>query len=106
MQGNHLIRTSALIVLTAGAVAALGALVMQEQFARHRRDLFSSRALQRFAALGYIAGLTASVEAVQLLRDFVTWETRTLLRRRAVQILERMERQLGRSAGAAAECAG
>jgi hypothetical protein len=31
---------------------------------------------------------------VQLLRDFVAWESRSLLRRRALQILERMERQL------------
>jgi hypothetical protein len=106
MQANRVVRTTALIVLTAGAVLAIGALIVQDQFARHRRDLFSSRALQRFAALGYMAGLTASVEAVQLLRDFVSWESRALLRRRALHILERMERQLGRSAGAATQSAG
>jgi hypothetical protein len=40
---------------------------------------------------------------VHLLRDFVAWEPNQLLRRRARQILERMERQLGR---VAAEIAG
>jgi hypothetical protein len=106
MRASRIVRTTALILLTASAVAALGALIMQDQFAKHRRDLFSSRGLQRFAALGYLSGLTASVEAVQLLRDFIAWETRALLKRRALQILGRMEEQLGQGAGAATECAG
>lgn len=103
MRASRIIRSTGLVILTAGALAALGALVVRDQIARHRRDLFSSRALQRFAALGYIAGLGASVELVHLLRDFVAWEPNQLLRRRARQILERMERQLGR---VAAEIAG
>jgi hypothetical protein len=94
MQRSAILRTTGVILLTIGATAAVGALIVRDQISRHRRDLFSSRVLQRLAALGYLAGLTASVESVQLLRDFVAWESRSLLRRRALQILERMERQL------------
>jgi hypothetical protein len=63
-------------------------------------------ARQRLAALGYIAGLAASVELVHLLRDYVAWEPRSLLRRRAFQIIERMERYLHTSAGPRAGIAG
>jgi hypothetical protein len=94
MQRSAILRTTGVVLLTIGATTAVGALIVRDQISRHRRDLFSSRVLQRLAALGYLAGLTASVESVQLLRDFVAWESRSLLRRRAVQILERMERQL------------
>jgi hypothetical protein len=94
MQRSAILRTTGVVLLTIGATAAVGALIVRDQISRHRRDLFSSRVLQRLAALGYLAGLTASVESVQLLRDFVAWESRSLLRRRALQILERMERQL------------
>jgi hypothetical protein len=94
MQRSAILRTTGVVLLTIGATGAVGALIVRDQISRHRRDLFSSRVLQRLAALGYLAGLTASVESVQLLRDFVAWESRSLLRRRALQILERMERQL------------
>jgi hypothetical protein len=94
MQASRVVRTTGVILLTIGAVAAIGALIVRGQVSRHRRNLFSSRALQRFAALGYLAGLAASVEVVQLLRDFVAWEPSGLLRRRARQILGRMEQQL------------
>ncbi len=108
MRRSRILRTTGLILLTIAAVAAVGGLIVRDQIARHRRDLFSSRALQRFAALGYIAGLGATVELVQLLRDFVAWESRSLLRRRALQILDRMEQQLrqGTSSEARAEFAG
>ncbi|MEX0893746.1 MAG: hypothetical protein WEB88_16385 [Gemmatimonadota bacterium] len=91
---TRIFRTAGLVVLTLGAATAIGALIVRDQVVRHRRDLFSRRRLQRFAALGYIAGLGASVESVHLLRDFVAWEPTTLLRRKAEQILGRMEHQL------------
>lgn len=106
MQRSRILRTTGVILLTIGATAAVGALVVRDQISRHRRDLFSSRVLQRLAALGYIAGLTANVESVQLLRDFVAWESRSLLRRRALQILDRMERQLRQSPDFRTEFAG
>lgn len=87
-------KTAGIVLLVIGVVAAVGAFVVRDQLSRHRRDLFSRHALRRFAALGYIAGLAATVELVQLLRDFVSWEPHRLLRRRAGSILTRMEGQL------------
>jgi len=87
-------KTIGIVLLAVGVAAAVGTFVVRDQLARHRRNLFSPYALRRFAALGYIAGLEARVELVQLLRDFLRWEPHRLLRRRASVILERMERQL------------
>lgn len=106
MQRSRILRTTGVILLTIGAAAAVGALVVRDQISRHQRDLFSSRVLQRLAALGYISGLTANVDSIQLLRDFVAWESRSLLRRRALQILSRMERQLLQGVGVRTEFAG
>jgi len=94
MSARKILRTAGLIALAAGAAAAVGVLVVRDQFSRHRRDLFSARPIRRIAALGYLAGREPSVEAVQVLRDYVAWEPRPLIRRRAVQILARMERAL------------
>ena len=88
------------MLLSIGGVAGLGLLVARDQMTRHQRDLFSTQALKRFAALGYLSGTPASVELVQLLRDFCAWEPNAILRRRANQILDRMEQQLERQAGA------
>jgi hypothetical protein len=95
MRRSSIFRTAGFILLGVGAASAVGALVVRDQISRHRRNLFSGQALKRFAALGYLSGVPASIELVQLLRDFVTWEPNTILRRRAAQILARMERQLG-----------
>lgn len=106
MRRGRILKIVGLIALTAGAVVGLSALVVRDQITRHRRDLFSSSARQRLAALGYVGGLRASVELVQLLRDFVAWEPRTMLRRRALQIIERMEQELHKPAGPRAGIAG
>lgn len=103
---NRVARTAGLIVLGVAAVAVVGALLVKDQMSRHRRDLFSSHPLRRLAALGYIARRSASVDVVQLLRDFVAWEPRPLLRRRALQILERMEEEVRRSVVPSEEVAG
>ncbi|MGH7463060.1 MAG: hypothetical protein ACREMA_18795, partial [Longimicrobiales bacterium] len=68
---NRTWKTIGIILLAAGIAAAIGTFVVRDQLARHRRNLFSKHALRRFAALGYLAGLDATVELVQLLRDFV-----------------------------------
>ena len=103
-------RTALVPFLTAGYpvrerfLADLGALatvVVRDQISRHQRNLFSSQALKRFAALGYLTGSPASIELVQMLRDFCAWEPNGILRRRASQILTRMERQLQTQASAA-----
>ncbi|HSJ26537.1 MAG TPA: hypothetical protein VK929_17790 [Longimicrobiales bacterium] len=95
MRRSSILRTAGYILVSVGAAAAVGAVVVRDQMARHQRNLFSRQALKRFAALGYLSGMPASVELVQLLRDFVAWEPNTILRRRAAQIVGRMERQLG-----------
>ena len=95
MKRGRILRTTGVVLLVVGLVAGLAALLVRDQIARHRRNLFSAHPLRRLAALGYLAGHEASIDAVQLLRDFIAWERRPLLRRRAALILERMERQLG-----------
>ena len=80
-----------LLLLGTAALGALGALIIQDQMRRHRRDLFSPNAFRRLAALGHMAGEPASVDAIMLLRDFTSWEPRKMLRSRAMAILSRME---------------
>jgi len=93
MSGRPL-RVAGMVLFTVGAVIALGTLLVRDQISRHRRELFSAHPLRRMAALSYLAGRDATVEAVQLLRDFVAWEPKPLIRRRAIRILNRMERRL------------
>lgn len=99
-------RTISLVLLTILAVLGVSTLVVRDQITRHRRDLFSRSARQRLAALGFISGSKASVDLVRLLRDFVASEPYALLRRRAEQIIERMEAQLEAGAPARAGIAG
>lgn len=94
MRRSSILRTVGIVLIAGGMVAGAGTLVVRDQMSRHRRNLFSSQALQRLAALGYLSGASASVELVQLLRDYCSWEQNTILRKRAVQIVARMERQL------------
>jgi len=100
MDRGRILKTTGILLLAMGAAAAVAALIVRDQIERHRRDLFSPSVLQRLAALGYIAGLGASVEIVHLLRDFVAWEPRSMLRRRALQIIARMEQQLRQTSSA------
>ena len=102
MKRTTILRTTGLVILAAAAVTAIGALVVRDQMERHQRDLFSPRPLKRLAALGYMAGLAATVELARTLRDFIAWEDRTMLRRRAALILDRMEGDLERDAAKAA----
>lgn len=87
--------------LAAVAIAAVGVFVARDQMVRHRRDLFSQHPLRRLAALGYLRQ-QPEVDNVMLLRDFLAWEERPLLRKRAAAILEEMEEELA----VAAESAG
>lgn len=94
MDTKRVLRTTGFTVLAVAAAAALGALLVRDQISRHQRDLFSPHPLRRLAALGYIGGRTASVDLVLLLRDFIAWEPRPLIRKRAVAVLERMQEML------------
>ena len=94
-------RRAGWFLLGAGVVAALGLLVLRDQVARRRRDLFSSSPVRRLAALRYLGGEPASVGAVTVLRDFRAWEPRRLLRNQAAAVLERMESELRHGARSA-----
>jgi len=87
---NRTLKTAALTVLAAAAAGALAALIIRGQISRHRRDLFSDRPYRRLAALGHMSREPASVDAIRVLRDFVSWEPRRPLRVRAQAIVERM----------------
>ena len=94
MRRSSILRTTGIALIGIGALAGIGTLVVRDQISRHQRNLFSRRALKRFAALGYLSGMPATVELVRLLRDFTAWEQNSILRRRALQIVGRMEQEL------------
>jgi hypothetical protein len=79
-----------------GALAGgmIGWLLAQRVLEQQRQNLFSARPWRRFAALGYLAG-QHGVDTVRLLRDYLTWESQPMLRRRAQAIVARMEATLG-----------
>lgn len=81
-----------------GTVAAGATLLLRDQTERHRRDLFHAHPLRRLAALNYVRS-HPRVENALLLRDYLMWEPRPLLRRRAAMILERMQRQIAEGGG-------
>ena len=85
------LKTAGLVLLAGAAAGAVAAILVRNQMVRHQRGLFSPHAFQRLAALGHMARAEASVDAINLLRDFTVWETRPLLRSRARAILVRME---------------
>ncbi len=97
MKSNRTFRTLGVVFLIIVALAGLGTLVMRDQISRHKRNLFSAHAFRRFAALSHLSRMEASIDLVHTLRDFVARERRSLLRNRAQQILERMERTLARN---------
>jgi len=75
-----------------GGFAAGVVLWSREQHA-HKRDLFSTRPMRRFAALSYLRGQRTPATA-SLLREYIRWEQRADFRRRARRLLDRVERQL------------
>ena len=70
----------------AGGVV-LGALAWRRQQASAHDQLFAASVVQRVAALGWIAR-APSVENARLLRDYIRWERRPTLRRRAERALD------------------
>ena len=64
----------------------------REQHAR-KRDLFSTRPMRRYAALSYLRG-QRTPETASLLKEYIRWEQRNDLKRRARRLLDRVERQL------------
>jgi hypothetical protein len=91
--GRKALKVAGITLVAAAAAGVVAILIVRDQMARHRRNLFSPNVLQRLAALGYMARSPATVDSIMLLRDFVSWEPRRLLRGRAKAILERMEEE-------------
>ena len=85
------IKTAGIAVLAVAAVGAVAALLVRDQLERHQRNLFSPQPLRRLACLGHMARAEATVDNITLLRDFVAWEDKRLLKNRAKVILKRME---------------
>ena len=82
------------IGITAAVVAVVGTVgtrFVRDQITRQRRNLFSPLSLKRIAALEHLARQVPSVDHILLLRDYIAWEPRRLLRNRARTIVERME---------------
>jgi hypothetical protein len=92
---NRTLKTAVITVAAAAAAGALVALIIRGQISRHRRDLFSPRAFQRLAALGHMSREPASIDAIRVLRDFISWEPRNSLRERARAIVDRMMSEAG-----------
>lgn len=88
---NRTLRLTAVVVAAAAAGAAVATLLVRDQITRHRRNLFSPMAFRRLAALQHMAGADPSVDNITVLRDFIAWEPRPLLRNRAQGIVRRME---------------
>ena len=82
-------------LITAGFVGGVvaGLFMWSMQMQRSRRDLFSPNALKRLAALGHLSA-EPGLENVQLLTEYVRWEPKALLRKRAERLLKRMQGQL------------
>ena len=87
------LKVAGVTALALGAAGAVAAFLVRDQMSRHRRDLFNPRALRRLAALSFMAGEHISVDNINLLRDFVVWERRPLLRSWAKAIVARMEEE-------------
>ncbi len=75
-----------------GGVAA-GSLMWARMQRQYRRNLFSKSPLRRVAALGYLRA-RPTVNTAQILREYIAWEPRAILRQRGAQVLKRIEATL------------
>lgn len=75
-----------------GGVAA-GSIMWTRMQRQYRRNLFSKSPLRRVAALGYLRA-RPTVNTAQLLREYIAWEPRSILRYRGARLLKRLESTL------------
>jgi hypothetical protein len=87
-------RSRVMLFLGAAVVgAAAGWVIAGRHIRKHRTALFSPRPLQRLSALAALAA-EPTIANVRLLQDYLAWEPRPILRRRARALLTRMEASL------------
>ncbi len=87
------LRIVGLVALAVGLTGVASVLLVRDQISRQRRNLFNPLSLKRMAALQHMARQRASVDHVNLLRYYINWEPRKILRNRARAIVERMEQE-------------
>lgn len=75
-----------------GGVAA-GSFVWNRLQHNCRRELFNRSALRRVAALGYLRA-RPSVNTARILKEYIAWEPRPILRQRGARILKTLETTL------------
>jgi hypothetical protein len=85
-------RVSFIAVGFLGGVAA-GSVMWSRMQRQYRRNLFSKWPLHRVAALGYLRA-RPTVNTAQILREYVAWEPRAILRQRGARLLKRLEATL------------
>lgn len=90
---SRAVKVTGFVLLGAATAALVGVVLARDQMVRHRRGLFSPHPLRRLAALGYLRSYP-NVDNVLLLRDYLAWEQRPMLRKKASAVLEDMEREL------------
>lgn len=90
---RRILRITGITALAAGVAGAVAVLLVRDQISRQRRNLFNPLSLKRMAALEHMARQRPSVDHITLLRDYINWEPRKLLRNRARSIVERMEQE-------------
>ena len=88
------LKTTGIALLAAAAAGTIAALLVRDQITRHQRNLFRPRARESLAAPGHMGRGPASIGYIRLLRDFIAWEPRKLLRERARAIVGRMEAEV------------
>jgi hypothetical protein len=86
-------RNSILIALGFVGGLAAGSVVWSRMQRQYRRNLFSKSPLRRVAALGYLRA-RPTVNTAQLLREYIAWEPRAILRQRGSRMLKRLEATL------------
>ncbi len=84
------IRITAISAAAVGVVGTMAALLVRDQIHRQQRNLFHPSALRRMAALEHVSRQRGTVDHLNLLRDYIAWEPRRLLRNRARALMERM----------------
>jgi hypothetical protein len=75
-----------------GGVAA-GTLFWSRMQRHYRRNLCSKSPILRVAALGYLRA-RPTVNTATILREYVAWEPRSVLRRRGARMLKQLESTL------------